>query len=84
MAVARVAERVRMGGHNGSEATIRQRYQRSIQDFFRLYRPVVSSWRLYDNTQAGAPRLLARTNEGGVETILDDPVWQQIQREPTA
>src|ERR1700730_6142110 len=43
LAVARVSERVSMGGHSIPEATIRQRYRRSVQNFFRLYRPVVST-----------------------------------------
>jgi len=42
IAVARVAVRVRMGGHNIPEGTIRQRYVRSAKNFFRLYRPLVS------------------------------------------
>jgi predicted ABC-type ATPase len=81
LAVARVAERVRMGGHHVPEATIRQRYQRSIQNFFRLYRPVVSSWVVYDNSQAGNLRLIAQSDDSGGETILEEGVWRRMQRE---
>src|SRR5947209_8423764 len=49
LAVARVAERVSQGGHNIPEATIRQRYRRSVQNFFQLFRPVVHTWKVFDN-----------------------------------
>ena len=38
MAVLRVANRVKQGGHNIPEHTIRQRYARGIQNFQSLYR----------------------------------------------
>jgi predicted ABC-type ATPase len=81
LAVARVAQRVSMGGHGVPEATIRQRYRRSIQNFFRLYRPVVSTWRIYNSTQSGQPNLVAHADETGTEVILDQATWQQMQRE---
>lgn len=81
LAVARVAQRVRMGGHGVPEVTIRQRYRRSVQNFFRLYRPAVNTWQVYDNTQANAPRLLAHGDEAGKETVLDEAVWSQMREE---
>ncbi len=47
-AVARVAERVRMGGHDVPEETIRRRYNKGIENFFRLYQPLTDTWRMYD------------------------------------
>ena len=41
MAVARVANRVRQGGHNIPEATIRRRFEAGLRNFFRMYAPVV-------------------------------------------
>ena len=81
LAVAPVALRVSRGGHSVPEATIRQRYRRSIQNFFRLYRPVVSTWRIYDNTQPDHPELVAEGDDTGTEVILKEAVWQQMQRE---
>ena len=49
LAVARVAERVRLGGHNVPEATIRQRYRRSVRNLFHLYMPIVSNWQILDS-----------------------------------
>src|SRR5579864_7237157 len=60
LAVARVAQRVGTGGHNIPAATIHQRYRRSIRNFFDLYRPAVSFWRVYDNSVPQQPQLVAQ------------------------
>jgi len=49
-AVNRVAQRVRQGGHNIPEATIRRRYEKGIVNFQKIYSPIVDSWTLYDNS----------------------------------
>lgn len=80
LAVARVGERVRLGGHNIPEETIRRRYQRSIQNFFQLYRPLVTTWRVYDNSQQGLSQLVAERNESGVETVSMFSTWKLIEQ----
>ncbi|WP_298195670.1 zeta toxin family protein [Ferrovum sp.] len=50
MAIARVAERVRQGGHDIPEAVIRRRFEAGKLNFEHRYRDVVDSWALYDNT----------------------------------
>lgn len=49
-AIARVAERVRQGGHDVPEETIRRRFRAGIDNFHTLYAPLVDAWVLYDNT----------------------------------
>ena len=49
-AVARVAERVRQGGHDVAEAVIRRRFAAGWDNFCRHYRAAVDDWVLYDNT----------------------------------
>jgi predicted ABC-type ATPase len=79
LAVMRVSKRVKAGGHAVPEATIRQRYQRSLENFFRLYRPVASTWHFYDNTQEGSPLLVAFGDASGSETILIEETWKQVR-----
>src|SRR5262249_44901626 len=43
--VERVALRVRSGGHDVPEATVRQRYKRSVHNFLTLYRSIADQWR---------------------------------------
>ena len=74
IAVARVAERVRAGGHDVPEETIRRRYERGLMNFFHLRKAGLTAWRLYDS--AGLkPRLVARGSLRQ-ETVLDRHVWQ--------
>lgn len=49
-AIARVAERVRQGGHNVPENVIRRRFDSGRRNFETLYRPAVDGWAMYDNS----------------------------------
>lgn len=77
VAVARVAMRVREGGHFIPEDVIRRRYVGGLRQFFGAYAQVVDKWSFFDNS-AGQARLLA-TNVEGEETVVNGPVWQQLK-----
>jgi predicted ABC-type ATPase len=47
--IARVAERVRKGGHDVPEADIRRRFVRSVANFWTTYREMADSWVLLYN-----------------------------------
>lgn len=49
LAVQRVAERVRQGGHDIPDATIRRRFEAGKRLFATVYQPLVDEWILYDN-----------------------------------
>lgn len=48
--IARVAERVRQGGHDIPEAVIRRRFAAGLKNFHDHYRAAVDDWALYDNS----------------------------------
>ncbi len=48
VAIARVAERVRQGGHNVPEETIRKRFAAGLENFDLVYKAIVDEWTLYD------------------------------------
>lgn len=50
IAIARVAERVRQGGHDIPEPVIRRRFDAGWRNFRLRYRQAVDDWALYDNT----------------------------------
>ena len=79
VAVRRVTERVRMGGHNVPEATVRRRYRAGLRNFFGLYRLLTTSWRVYDNSGAAAPRLGAAGRADVVTRITDRTAWERLQ-----
>ena len=62
-AIARVAERVRQGGHDIPEVTIRRRFKAGWRNFQAVYRDAVDDWVLYDNAGV-APILLEWGNRG--------------------
>ena len=49
-AVARVAQRVRQGGHDIPEDVIRRRFHVGLENFRQHYAAIVDTWALYDNT----------------------------------
>jgi len=56
-AVARVANRVRQGGHNIPTDTIRRRFDAGLVHFRDTYRHRVDFWQLFDNS-GDSPQLL--------------------------
>ncbi len=49
-ALARVAARVRQGGHDIPPAVIRRRFATGWDNFQKHYRQAVDDWAVYDNT----------------------------------
>lgn len=49
-AIARVAQRVRQGGHFVPDEVIRRRFATGLANLQNLYAPKVNSWTVYDNS----------------------------------
>lgn len=77
-AIARVADRVRRGGHHVPDEIVRRRYHGGLRNFFRLYQPLATSWRLYDNSGEEGPHLIARGGATAELRIFDKPTWQHV------
>lgn len=58
-AMDRVAARVRLGGHDIPKGVILRRFDAGLKNLFRLYIPIVTSWKLYDNTLPFSPQDIA-------------------------
>lgn len=58
LALARVADRVRRGGHDVAEAVVRRRFDKGLKNLFGEYHAVLDSWILFDNSTE-APRVIA-------------------------
>ena len=50
MAMERVAQRVRQGGHDIALDVTRRRFASGWKNFEALYKPLVDSWALFDNS----------------------------------
>ena len=81
LAVARVANRVLLGGHNVPEETIRRRYRAGLENFFELYQPIATTWQIFDNSQAGTMKLIAAALQNGKLRIVQKTLWKQIEKD---
>jgi predicted ABC-type ATPase len=61
LALKRVANRVKQGGHSVPEADVRRRFLRGWRNFETAYRPMADSWSVYDN-DGQLPVLIEESN----------------------
>ena len=81
LAVQRVAFRVRNGGHNVPESTIRRRFKVGLRNLFQVYTPVVDTWRVYDNSKGTEPELIASGSTGQVRKVPQPELWRSLRAE---
>jgi predicted ABC-type ATPase len=79
LALARVAERVRRGGHAVSEDVVRRRYDRSLKNFFALYSRFADSWVMLDNSVRHRAQIVARRPIGRPVRVFDAGRWDTVR-----
>lgn len=79
LAVLRVQGRVNDGGHDVPESTVRRRYRAGLQNLFGLYLPRVDTWRIYDNSRAEGPGLIARGGLDGTLKVGESGIWTDLR-----
>lgn len=79
LAVARVAERAQSGGHHVPEETVRRRYEAGLRNYFKLYRPMASTWQFHDNSGLATIRRVAFGTGSQTRACLDSAQWKQIE-----
>jgi predicted ABC-type ATPase len=76
LALARVAARVRTGGHDVPAEAVRRRFERGRHNFFTLYRTLADAWRLYDATPLEGPKLIAAGGSGELTRVRNRKAWR--------
>jgi predicted ABC-type ATPase len=76
IALARIKERVAEGGHDVPEQDVKRRFHRGLYNLFKLYRPILDSWMLFDNSSAN-PTLIAEEKEGKIK-VAKRELWNDI------
>lgn len=79
LAIARVVERVRSGGHDIPVETIRRRYDAGIRNFFELYQPLADEWRFYSNIKPEKPLKIAAGRYTETERVFRGSAWEQVR-----
>ena len=78
VAIRRVAQRVALGGHFVPDQTVRQRYAKSVRNFFELYREHADCWEVYDNTDG--QRKLIGCGVRDEDMVTEEPSWSLFLR----
>jgi len=76
ISLARVAERVKHGGHSIPKASILRRYPRSLKNLIELYSPLCDSTICLNNSNES--QLIIFTQEKGSRIVIEEQNYQQI------
>ena len=78
MAIQRVTDRVRAGGHHIPDEVIRRRYAGGLRNLFELYLPLMDRWQVLDGTEPADLRLVAQSGDDGQPEISCEATWSRI------
>lgn len=79
-ALARVAERVRLGGHDIPHEVVIRRFHRGLSNFFNIYLQVCDRWFLLDNSNSKGPVIIAFGGEQ-IPLTVESPKMYNLLRE---
>ncbi|NDW18566.1 zeta toxin [Dysgonomonas sp. 216] len=77
LAIRRVEDRVRSGGHNVPTEIIRRRYKAGAQNLFTLYTPISDYWMVIDNSENPFKVIIEGKKEQVIE-VYDPNIYNQI------
>lgn len=77
LAIKRVKTRVKEGGHNIPEEVIKRRFDKGLQNLFKLYLPIVDKWVLVDNSG----KKFKVIGEGSYDEIIvkNNKIWTTLK-----
>jgi len=79
LAISRVQERVRAGGHSVPEEVIRRRFARGLRNFFQLYESFFDAWLILNNSALPPEEIAFSVSDQ--RFILDRQLFANIQEE---
>jgi predicted ABC-type ATPase len=79
LAMKRVAERVKNGGHDISESVIRRRYRSGLSNLFKVYLPIVDYWMIADNSVSPSV-VVAEGSKQKARKIYNVELFNTIQK----
>ena len=78
VALARISDRVRRGGHSVPDKVVHRRFPKSIFNFFNLYRPLADYWAIFDNS-TDTPIMIASEEFGHIK-IKNKSLYDRISQ----
>ncbi len=77
----RVAVRVKLGGHNIPDEVLQRRFKAGLRNLFQLYMPIVTTWKIFDNSVPGRPLDIAEGNKYNQITVTNALRYEQLKAE---
>lgn len=81
ISMARVRNRVILGGHHVPDSDIVRRYHGGLSNFFNLYMKIVDGWKFLDNSRKGQFHLIAEGSFDKKISIHDEELWMHLRKE---
>ena len=78
LAIQRVENRVKNGGHNIPQDVIKRRYYRGISNLFSLFMPICDAWIVADNS-LDELTLIAEGENSFEKNIKNNEIWNKIK-----
>lgn len=78
IALQRIAQRVRKGGHNIPDDVVKRRFKAGLSNLFAVYGTLVDSWTIW-NASDHPPLKIAATNSRGLR-IYEQTLYNQIKK----
>ena len=79
LALTRVEQRVRAGGHSIPEEVVRRRFSRGLRNLFQIYAPVFDAWLILDNSMSPPePVAFAVADQ---RFVLEREIFAEIERD---
>jgi predicted ABC-type ATPase len=79
LALARIADRVRKGGHDIPEHDVRRRFARGFKNLFHAYGFLFDTWSVFDNS-TGSPEQIFRVEQSAI-TVHNQCKYEKISKQ---
>ena len=79
LALARIVDRVRKGGHDVLERDVRRRFDRGLSNLFHVYKDLFDSWSIFDNSTA-KPKQIVKC-EQKMLTVYDKKNYRRLLKQ---
>lgn len=77
LALARIADRAKKGGHDIPKDVVERRFERSLFNLVNLFIPMSEEWSIFDNS-SDRMNLIANGNGTKVRLVQKHEIWEQI------
>ena len=79
LAIRRVADRVRAGGHHIEDGVVRRRYQAGLDNLFDLYIPLADKWVVCYGSSVQGARMVSSGCFDVAEMIYEPKLWKEVK-----